>query len=409
MGTTQVSLTTIESILMLTLELEKLILPTRMACCLCQFKTTIEVVCKTVKLHCDSECLTNATLCDEGESIRNAGSFMKVLTARKKSTSTELTIEAEKVSSEKNGVGFLALKNEQLDLTDESDVITALNYILPYFSDGNLEDIESALLPFIKLLFSNVQEGDNPVGHLTSDTQAPPLKPGSNNSTFKNKLRKLNFLENFLDTEIQEKIDEVKDKEKTAMLLHSRVLGPKLKRQIFPKKLDTARPQEKSPGKGESVGTKMLRVSRVIKGPKGMRKRRLKAVGRQNIQRKEKAQAFVENEAKEGQLGRPSPRELERLPGTQRPGKLVGSTFNTEPSFIQAHKTGVKSILKLHSLGRPSASTAPKSPAEVKMTFQRGQGHTIVSRQRVRCIVSNWCLVSQGRGPQRNLFIDFRA
>ncbi|XP_029782928.1 leucine-rich repeat-containing protein 37A2-like [Suricata suricatta] len=79
------------------------ILPTHMACCLCQFKTTIEVVCKTVKLHCDSECLTNAALCDEGESIRNAGSFMNVLTARKKSTSTEMTIEAEKVSSEKNG------------------------------------------------------------------------------------------------------------------------------------------------------------------------------------------------------------------------------------------------------------------------------------------------------------------
>ncbi|XP_059994953.1 leucine-rich repeat-containing protein 37B-like, partial [Lagenorhynchus albirostris] len=59
MGTTQVSLTTIESILMMTLELEKRILPSRMACCLCQFKNTIEVVCKTFKLRCDSECLTD--------------------------------------------------------------------------------------------------------------------------------------------------------------------------------------------------------------------------------------------------------------------------------------------------------------------------------------------------------------
>uniref|UniRef100_A0A8C6FWB3 Uncharacterized protein n=1 Tax=Moschus moschiferus TaxID=68415 RepID=A0A8C6FWB3_MOSMO len=100
MGTTQVSLTTIESILMMTLELEKLILPIRMACCLCQFKDTIEVVCKTVKLHCDSDCLTNITFCDENTSIGNAeGSFMKVLQARKKNTSTELTIEPEKPPS----------------------------------------------------------------------------------------------------------------------------------------------------------------------------------------------------------------------------------------------------------------------------------------------------------------------
>ncbi|EPY87119.1 hypothetical protein CB1_000272001 [Camelus ferus] len=41
----------------------KRILPSRRTCCLCQFKNTIEVVCKTVKLHCDSDCLTNTTHC----------------------------------------------------------------------------------------------------------------------------------------------------------------------------------------------------------------------------------------------------------------------------------------------------------------------------------------------------------
>ena len=43
------------------------ILPSRMACCLCQFKNTIEVVCKTVKLRCDSECLTDVTCCGESQ------------------------------------------------------------------------------------------------------------------------------------------------------------------------------------------------------------------------------------------------------------------------------------------------------------------------------------------------------
>ncbi|XP_053443300.1 leucine-rich repeat-containing protein 37B-like isoform X1 [Nycticebus coucang] len=96
MGTTQAPLTTVENILMTTLELEKLILPSHMACCLCQFKNNIEVVCKTVKLHCDA-CIGNSTEdCFEEASVGNAeGALMKVLQARKKHTSTELTIEPE--------------------------------------------------------------------------------------------------------------------------------------------------------------------------------------------------------------------------------------------------------------------------------------------------------------------------
>ncbi|XP_046936402.1 leucine-rich repeat-containing protein 37A3-like [Lynx rufus] len=263
MGSTQVSLTTVESILMMTLELETLILPSRMACCLCQVKNTIEVVCKTVKLHCDSACLTNGTRCDQEVYLRNAeGSFMKVLKARKKSASTELTIEPQKASSDIDRVSLSAFMNEQLDFNDKSDVISALNYISPYFWEGNLEDVESTLLPFIKFLFSNVQEGDKPVGHSMNDTGDPSLKPGSNNSTYKNELRKLYFLENLLDAEIQEKIDEVKKKAKMAMLIHSSLLGPKFKRQIFPKKWETAQPQEKSLDNVESVGKKFLRVNR---------------------------------------------------------------------------------------------------------------------------------------------------
>ncbi|XP_053748450.1 leucine-rich repeat-containing protein 37A3-like isoform X8 [Panthera pardus] len=358
MGSTQVSLTTVESILMMTVELETLILPSRMACCLCQFKNTIEVVCKTVKLHCDSACLTNGTRCDQEGYLRKAeGSFMKVLTARKKSASTELTIEPEKASSDIDRVSLSAFMNEQLDFNDESDVISALNYILPYFSEGNLEDVESTLLPFIKLLFSNVQEGDKPVGHSMNNTGDPSLKPGSNNSTYKNKLRKLYFLENLVDAEIQEKIDDVKKKEKMAMLIHSSLLGPKFKRQIFPKKLETAQPQEKSLDEVESVGKKFLRVNKVIKGPKGIRKRPLKELRRQNIQRKQSAQPSVENMAKERRLRTPSPGEL---PVAHRPSKSVGSSFNTEPSFIDEHKAAVSSLMKQYFLDRPSATPAPK-------------------------------------------------
>uniref|UniRef100_A0A8C6C7B7 LRRC37A/B like protein 1 C-terminal domain-containing protein n=1 Tax=Monodon monoceros TaxID=40151 RepID=A0A8C6C7B7_MONMO len=142
MGTTQVSLTTIESILMMTLELEKLILPSRMACCLCQFKDTIEVVCKTLKLRCDSECLTDMTRCDEETSIGNAeGSLMKVLQARKKNTTTELTVESERASSEKSAVSLSGLTspgdqvetqlNQQLrSLIPNNDVRRLISHVI---------------------------------------------------------------------------------------------------------------------------------------------------------------------------------------------------------------------------------------------------------------------------------------
>uniref|UniRef100_A0A0D9QUW1 LRRC37A/B like protein 1 C-terminal domain-containing protein n=1 Tax=Chlorocebus sabaeus TaxID=60711 RepID=A0A0D9QUW1_CHLSB len=154
MGKTQVPLATLKNILTMTVELEKLILPSRMACCLCQFKNSIEAVCKTVKLHCNSACLTNTIHCPEEASVGNPeGAFMKVLQARKKHTSTELTIEPE-VPSDSSGINLSGFGSEQLDTNDENEVISALSYILPYFSVVNL-DVKSILLPFIKQLSSN--------------------------------------------------------------------------------------------------------------------------------------------------------------------------------------------------------------------------------------------------------------
>ncbi|XP_057569836.1 leucine-rich repeat-containing protein 37B-like [Hippopotamus amphibius kiboko] len=280
MGRTHVSLTTVESILMMTLELEKLILPSRMACCLCQFKNTIEVVCKTVKLRCDGECLTNATPCGEEASLGNAeGSFMKVLQARKKNTSTERTIDPERASSDQSAVSLPTFVNEQLDSNAESDVISALNYILPYFSEGNLRDVKSTLLPVIQLLFPT---------------------------------------------------------------------------------------QENSLAKTESVGERHLRVNSVLKGPRGMKKRHFKAVGDESVRRKQNAQPFVENTARERSLMRPSPRELQQLHMVQRPQELVGNSFNTEPALIKEDKAAVSSFLKQYSRGRLSGSIPPNSPSQVK-------------------------------------------
>uniref|UniRef100_H2QCT7 LRRC37A3 n=1 Tax=Pan troglodytes TaxID=9598 RepID=H2QCT7_PANTR len=127
------------------------ILPSHMACCLCQFKNSIEAVCKTVKLHCNSACLTNTIHCPEEESVGNPeGAFMKVLQARKNYTSTELTVEPEE-PSDSSGINLSGFGSEQLDTNDESDVISALSYILPYFSAVNL-DVKSMLLPVSRVL-----------------------------------------------------------------------------------------------------------------------------------------------------------------------------------------------------------------------------------------------------------------
>nr|XP_054527307.1 leucine-rich repeat-containing protein 37A2 isoform X13 [Pan troglodytes] len=138
------------------LSLQYLILPSHMACCLCQFKNSIEAVCKTVKLHCNSACLTNTTHCRESKlhaeeaSVGNPeGAFMKVLQARKNYASTELIVEPEE-PSDSSGINLSGFGSEQLDTNDESDFISTLSHILPYLSVANL-DVKSLLLPFIKL------------------------------------------------------------------------------------------------------------------------------------------------------------------------------------------------------------------------------------------------------------------
>ncbi|PNJ34501.1 LRRC37B isoform 3 [Pongo abelii] len=116
MGTTHITLTTLKNILMMTVELEKLILPSHMACCLCQFKNSIETVCKTVTLHCNTACLTNSVHCPEEASVGNPeGAFMKVLQARKQHTSTKLTIESE-APSDSSGIKLSGFGSDQFEI-----------------------------------------------------------------------------------------------------------------------------------------------------------------------------------------------------------------------------------------------------------------------------------------------------
>ncbi|XP_027728765.1 leucine-rich repeat-containing protein 37A2-like [Vombatus ursinus] len=93
-GRTEVPLVAIKNILMMALKLQTLILPSNIACCLCQFKNNIESTFKTIKLHCGSKCFADSSLCDQKESIDHIQEeFIKTFQSRKNITSTELSLQ----------------------------------------------------------------------------------------------------------------------------------------------------------------------------------------------------------------------------------------------------------------------------------------------------------------------------
>ncbi|XP_062031117.1 leucine-rich repeat-containing protein 37A3-like [Lepus europaeus] len=233
LGATQVSLTTVENILMMTLQLEKLILPSHMACCLCQFKHTIEVVCKTIKLHCDNECLANTTHCLEEASIGNPkGAFMKILQARKNNTSKELTIEPENPVSERNSVDFPGRMSEQPVPSQENSLATT-----------------------------------------------------------------------------------------------------------------------------PSVGYRLQRVNKVIKGPKGLRKRHHQEMRKKRLGRRQGTWPFAESIGGR-RLGRAGSRELKELQVAQRPRELLRNSLHMERLLRKEHEAAASSLLKKHILGRSFTDSA---------------------------------------------------
>ncbi|KAH0508292.1 Leucine-rich repeat-containing protein 37A3 [Microtus ochrogaster] len=300
------------------------ILPRHMACCLCKYKTDIEVVCKTVKLHCHAGCLTNTTHCLEEASIGNPeGPFMKVLQARKENNSTELILEPETGSSDQENAKYSSSMEEEIDFNDENDVMSALNYILPYFSEGNLEDIVSTMLPYIKLLFSHDQDSESSLGSLQNNTQnlLPTNESESGNFTNKNKLNKLYFLEKLLD----EEIDEVKKEENTKnTILHKEKTnnsGKKFKQQIFGQSWAPAQAEENSLAEIEKAEKRLHSLNRVLKRTGSIQKRHFKGVSDKSLWNKQSVQTPVESIAKEGQLGSPPTAELQQLSMVQKPRK----------------------------------------------------------------------------------------
>ncbi|XP_023559054.1 leucine-rich repeat-containing protein 37A2-like [Octodon degus] len=365
LGTTHTPLPVVENILMMTLGLKTLVVPRHMACCLCQFKSDIEVVCKTVKLHCDDTCVTNTTQCLEEAPIGNTeGAFMKVLQARKKNTKTELVIEPEK-SAEESAVNWLDLQNEELDSSDENEVIGALNYLLPYFSEENLEDIHS-LLPFIRLLFSNMQHEANPHSDSKGNVQRRPShqQPVSTSSAYGNELKKLYFLRNWLNAEIQGKIEEVKKKEKIGKIMQSRVSSSKF--QIIPRNLAGAQAQENRLAEDGHRRRRLRTMDQVLKGPERLQKRLFKE-WQKRVREKQSTLPLVEHTADMWSLGSHSPGKPGQNDKALRPRNSVRKLFSTQ------EKEPVSPSLKGPLLGKSAISIPGNALWEVK---NRGKDFT---------------------------------
>ncbi|KFO34442.1 Leucine-rich repeat-containing protein 37A [Fukomys damarensis] len=343
LGATHVPLVVLENILAVTLELEKLILPSHMACCLCQIKSDIEVVCQTVKLHCDGTCLSNTTQCPEAAAMGNVeGALMKALQARKESTSTQLTIEPEASSPQQSVAPWSGFVNEQLDFHDESDVISALGSIVPYLSKGNPEDMQSALLLFIQLLFPP-QHGDD------DQERKSFLIPES--SSYKNRLKKLYFLRNWLDTEIRRKIEEVKKEENPVSVIQPRLSGPEVESQTLSRALARAPTQEDSVAQLLTGRRRLGTVDEVLRGLKGTGKSLLKGRQEQPV-RETQVTRPLRGEAS----GSPAPRSWSSVSGSPGPGNLAGNSV-----FPEGQRAAAPSSLRGLWLGSSPTSTPARA------------------------------------------------
>ncbi|XP_068932946.1 leucine-rich repeat-containing protein 37A-like [Petaurus breviceps papuanus] len=208
-GRTEVPLMTIEHILVMALRLQTLVLPSHIACCLCQFKNNIESTFKTINLQCESKCFTNSSLCDQKESIDHIQEeFINTLQFRKKNTSNEPGLQPERAYVD-NDINTLTLLNEQLNSNGEIDLLDAAKYLFPKLLRGQGKNVELKLFPFIN---TQLRNGEKTSGPSTTKTSWSSFGPIRINLTDEIELRKLYFVINLLEVYLREKMYYIKNK-----------------------------------------------------------------------------------------------------------------------------------------------------------------------------------------------------
>ncbi|XP_064380548.1 leucine-rich repeat-containing protein 37A2 isoform X2 [Dromaius novaehollandiae] len=139
LGATQVTLQTFHTLLLTTVHLETLKLPSDLACCLCQKKDTIETLCKTIKLRCENLCTTDAPQCAHTDSLaKMQAEIMKVLQSRKLNTTMVLNLKPKEPSLGGHETITLAvnLTSTDADLSKPNDHNSRRNSHFPQHLSG---------------------------------------------------------------------------------------------------------------------------------------------------------------------------------------------------------------------------------------------------------------------------------
>uniref|UniRef100_A0A8C3CQA1 LRRC37A/B like protein 1 C-terminal domain-containing protein n=1 Tax=Cairina moschata TaxID=8855 RepID=A0A8C3CQA1_CAIMO len=120
---------TLLTLLLTTVHLEKLKLPSDTACCLCQEKHTTETPCRTVQFHCEDLCTTSTPQCEAQAEV------MKAVQSRKPTTSTVLSLKPKEPSFEDQETATLAVvlhpAGADSDLSNPNDHISRTNSYSP--------------------------------------------------------------------------------------------------------------------------------------------------------------------------------------------------------------------------------------------------------------------------------------
>lgn len=336
------------------------------------------------------------------------GSFMKVLQAGRRAPARSWPLSPRGASSDKSAVSLSAFMNEQLDFnaTKWCDQRTELHAL---FLRGNLEDVGQHCAT-IQLLFTNAHEGDMALDHFQA-IKNPSVKPIYNNSTYKNKIQETLLSGKLLKMQkFKKKLMRLKRKKKQAMLIHANLLGPKFNARSF-KETGNSPITGKQPSWDWEPRARAVRVHRVLKRRGAYRKGTSKICGgwEQRGKKQFPANCGGTLPKKEGSGGRPQGTG-QAGHGAERPRKLVGNSFNTEPSFIKTQGSSLffSEASTLSGAG-PSIPPPSKTPTWGSKQIQRLILHHFHFR---RCSLhkwETWSLPSQSHSEKIPLPIKARS
>ncbi|XP_050768015.1 leucine-rich repeat-containing protein 37A2-like [Gymnogyps californianus] len=190
LGATQVTQQTLLMLLLTTVRLETLKLPSDMACCLCQEKHTTETPCRTIKFHCENLCTTSAPHCAHTDPLAETqGEIMEAVQSRKLNASTVLNLKPKKPSLGDHETVTLAvvlsLTGTDGDLRNPNDHISRTNS----YSPRHLSRQEGKTSKELMLMLHSIQ-------HMGWTSEAD--------------IRKLYFLAKVLVAELKNKLHKAK-------------------------------------------------------------------------------------------------------------------------------------------------------------------------------------------------------